>query len=295
MHVTMRVMKNPADGSESWPNLQKLEFDLAEPMNAEMAPGANPGEMELSGLVAGSYFVVEPNDSSATPSKGTQVELANEGQLIEPKAPTWSATVHVKVKTGRGEDLPQGLNLSIQNEKRRPLAFLALNGKNEVTFENVPPGKLALMVNVPSPPQYTVGRISQQGGAEVEGHDIVVEEGAAALEVNATLMAGVVSIEGVVKKDGRPVSGVMLALVPKEPRTHIERFRRDQSNLDGSFMVGGILPGKYTLIAVEDAWGFAWMKEGVLEKYLAKGQELTIGLMMNGTVVLPEAVEAQVR
>jgi hypothetical protein len=55
------------------------------------------------------------------------------------------------------------------------------------------------------------------------------------------------------------------------------------------------LPGKYTLIAVEDAWGFAWMKPGVLEKYLAHGQELTIGELMNGKVTLPDPVEAQAR
>lgn len=100
-----------------------------------------------------------------------------------------------------------------------------------------------------------------------------------------------------IKKESlaRPVSAVMVALVPKDPRTNIERFRRDQSNLDGTFMVGGILPGRYTLIAVEDAWGFAWMKPGVLEKYLSRGQELTIGELMNGRVTLPDPVEAQER
>jgi hypothetical protein len=83
--------------------------------------------------------------------------------------------------------------------------------------------------------------------------------------------------------------------VPTEPRTHPERFRRDQTNMDGSFKVGGILPGQYTLIAVEDAWGFEWMKSGVLEKYLARGERLTIGELMNGKVELPEAVEVQGR
>jgi hypothetical protein len=131
-------------------------------------------------------------------------------------------------------------------------------------------------------------------GSEVEGHDITVGEGST-VDINATLMAGLVSVEGVVKKNGKPVSGAMVALVPKDPRAHIERFRRDQSDLDGTFMVGGILPGKYTLIAVEDAWGFAWMKPGVLEKYLAHGQELTIGELMNGKVTLPDPVEAQAR
>jgi uncharacterized surface anchored protein len=176
----------------------------------------------------------------------------------------------------------------------RSIAFEPAKANGEAIFENVPPGKYSVMVNVSKAPQYTIGRISQQGGAEVEGHDVTVGEGAT-VEVDATLMAGIVSVEGVVKKNGKPLSGVMVALVPKDPRTHLERFRRDQSDMDGTFMVGGILPGTYTLIAVEDGWGFAWMKEGVLEKYLAKGQQLNIGVMMNNKVVLPEALEAQAK
>jgi len=107
-----------------------------------------------------------------------------------------------------------------------------------------------------------------------------------------------VSVEGVVKrKDGKPVSGAMVALVPKgmDARGHFERIRWDQSDLDGTFLVRQILPGTYTLIAVEDGWGFAWLKEGVLEKYLAKGQQVIVGVMMNSKVVLPDPLEAQGR
>jgi hypothetical protein len=134
-------------------------------------------------------------------------------------------------------------------------------------------------------------------GKEVEGHDIAVGEGAT-VEIDATLMAAVVSVEGVVhRKDGKPAGGAMVALVPKgiDPRTHPERIRWDQSDLDGSFMLGGILPGKYVLIAVQDGWGTAWLKEGVLEKYLAHGQELTIGELMTAPVTLPEPLEAQAK
>jgi hypothetical protein len=166
--------------------------------------------------------------------------------------------------------------------------------KGEVVFERVPPGRYAVMANFSQPPPYTIGKMVI-GGVEVEGHDITVGENAA-VEIDATLMAGVVSVEGVVKKkDGKPASGAMVALVPRgmEARTHFERIRWDQSDLDGTFTVRQILPGKYTLIAVEDAWGTAWLKQDVLEKYLAHGQELTIGELMTQPVMLPEALEAQ--
>ncbi len=162
----------------------------------------------------------------------------------------------------------------------------------------MPPGQYAVMANVSRPPQYTIGRMSHHGGVEMEGHDITVGEGAT-VEIDATLMAGVVSVEGVVKKkDGKPLSGAMVALVPKgmEPRTHLERIRRDQSDLDGTFMVGGILPGKYTLIAVEDGVGDCVDERRRAGKIFGEGAGGEIsGVMMNSKVVLPEALEAQAK
>jgi hypothetical protein len=292
LHVTVKVQGNPADGTALWPTLEKMEFDNPEPFNLEMVSGANPGEMEINGVPPGRYAIGQPSTNGMVRANG-QVELAKDGQLLESQPSESTGTVKVKLKTARGEDVPQGLNLTLRNEQRRVVAFLPVSASGEVAFESVAPGKYAVLVNVSKPPQYTIGRMTIQE-TEVEGHDITVGEGST-VEINATLMAGLVSVEGVVKKNGKPVSGAMVALVPKDPRAHVERFRRDQSDLDGTFMVGGILPGKYTLIAVEDAWGFAWMKPGVLEKYLAHGQELTIGELMNGSVSLPYPVEAQLR
>jgi hypothetical protein len=300
LHVRVRTQGNPGEGFVRTPMLEKMEFDIQEPYNGEMMPGANPGEMEILGVAPGRYSIGEPNSTGMVVATG-QVELGKDGQTLESKAAESAGTVKVKVKvkTARGEDVPEGTSLNLRDEHRRTIAFIAVSPDGTVDFDGVPPGKYTVLVNSQKPPQYTIGRMTLQGAngvqaVEVEGNDIVVGEGAT-VEINATLMAGIVSVEGVVKKDGKPVSGVMVALVPKNPRRHPERFRRDQSDMDGSFLVGGILPGTYTLIAVEDAWGFAWMKEGVLEKYLARGQQLNVGVMMNGKVTLPEAVEVQGR
>jgi hypothetical protein len=224
-----------------------------------------------------------------------QVELTKDGQFVEAKATEATGTVNVKVKTGRGEDLPAVLSLSLRDEHRHTVGYADVQS-GQAAFENVPAGRYALMAHFSQPPPYTIGKMKIQG-VEIEGHDFTVGEGAS-VDIDATLMAGVVSIEGVVKrKDGKPAAGAMVAIVPKgmDAEGHFERIRWDQSNLDGSFLVRQILPGTYTLIAVEDGWGFAWLKEGVLEKYLGKGQQVNVGVMMNGTVTLPEAVEAQAK
>ncbi len=289
------IVKVPEDADPrraSWATLL-MDFDNPEQLMVEGRSGEIPGEMEISGVPAGTYMVAGMKGGGMARPTG-QVQITEDGQVIESKASAFTATVKVRVKTLHGEDFRNEVSLSLRDEHRRTIAFAQLTPKGEAEFEGVPAGHYAVMAHFSGPPPYTIGKMVI-GGQEVEGHDITVGEGAA-LEIDATLMTGVVSVEGVVKKkDGKPASGAMVALVPRtmDARTHFERIRWDQSDLDGTFTVRQILPGKYTLIAVEDAWGTAWLKEGVLEKYLAHGQELTIGELMTAPVTLPEPLEAQ--
>jgi 5-hydroxyisourate hydrolase-like protein (transthyretin family) len=291
------VMKMPEDPNRQfgWGGLQRMDFGSPEQLQTNMTSGPMPGEMVISGVPAGSYSVTSAKGTGMMRPTG-QVVVTEDGQLIEPKAAAAMGTVKVRVKTARGESLRDDVSLSLRDEHRHTVGFVPVTPNGEVVFEGVVPGRYAVMAHFPGTSPYTIGKMVI-GGVEMEGHDITVGEGAT-LEIDATLMAGIVSVDGVVKrKDGKPASGAMVALVPRgmEARTHLERIRWDQSDLDGTFTVKNILPGKYTLFAVEDAWGTTWLKEGVLEKYLAHGQELTIGELMNGTVTLPDALEAQAR
>jgi hypothetical protein len=56
-----------------------------------------------------------------------------------------------------------------------------------------------------------------------------------------------------------------------------------------------VIPGTYTVVAIEDAWGFDWSKPTLLSHYAEHGQTLTIGKLMQGVVSLPDAVEVQPR
>jgi hypothetical protein len=91
------------------------------------------------------------------------------------------------------------------------------------------------------------------------------------------------------------MAGVMVILVPRDPESHQEMFRRDQSDLDGSFALRGVIPGGYTIIAVEDAWGVEWLQPSVLARYIRHGQNVTIGELKQGSVHLPDPVEVQPR
>ena len=42
------------------------------------------------------------------------------------------------------------------------------------------------------------------------------------------------------------------------PELHRDLFRRDQSDLDGTFTLQGIVPGRYTVLAIEGGWELDW-------------------------------------
>jgi len=85
----------------------------------------------------------------------------------------------------------------------------------------------------------------------------------------------------------------MVILVPKDPESNRELFRRDQSDLDGSFSLRSVIPGFYTIIAIEDAWEMDWAKPAVIGHYCARGQIVKINGQANGFLRLPNPVDVQ--
>jgi hypothetical protein len=56
-----------------------------------------------------------------------------------------------------------------------------------------------------------------------------------------------------------------------------------------------VIPGSYTVVAVQDAWGFDWQKPSVLQQFIQHGQSVNIDGKARGTVHLPRPVEVQQR
>jgi hypothetical protein len=130
------------------------------------------------------------------------------------------------------------------------------------------------------------------GDTQIYGHEFNLPLGTSQ-EWSVSLAEGKTKIEGFVKRGGKAASGVMVVLVPKDPETHQDMFRRDQSDLDGSFVLPDVVPGSYTVVAVEDAWGFDWSKPTLLARYGEHGQTLMIRELIQGALHLPEPVEVQ--
>jgi hypothetical protein len=291
LHLVIHV---PIDGQQGFrmPVFQKRVFDSLEFVQSEGAQFVAPGVYELTGVPAGRYSIRLQEPKSGQLQQASEMELVKDGQELDTSRSEPAARVKLSVKMPRQEPFPKQFYLALQDSRRQNVAFKPVDPAGEATFEDLPAGKYTILVYSPTKP-YSVVRASSEG-VEISGHDLNVTPGAS-LNLAVFLVGGVVTVEGFAKRGDKPVAGVMVALVPKDPESHLEMFRRDQSDLDGSFVLRGVIPGSYTIVAVEDAWGFQWMQPGVLGRYVQHGQNLTIGELMKGSVHLPDPVEVQPR
>jgi hypothetical protein len=281
------IFRTPDSNNFGTPQFQKRVFDTTESLQNVQAQFVSPGVWEVSGVPAGRYTVIENLPGGQQSGEFSLSQDGQEMDLSEGEAPAQVA-VHAKLFTG--EPPPPQLSLALRNAEGRVVANSAADASGAATFQNVVPGKYTILAGS-SGDRFSVSRIYSAAG-EIAGSEVVIQAGAS-LDFTVSLTAGVVDVEGIVKRGDAPASGIMVALVPKNPEAQLELFRRDQSDLDGSFILPSIIPGAYTIIAVEDAWGFPWLEKGVLARYLPKGQNVNITESMKRSVYLPEPLQVQ--
>jgi Carboxypeptidase regulatory-like domain len=292
LHIIFHTPANQENGGfRPPPSLQKRVFDRLEPVQQGGAMSTEPGVYELTGVPAGRYTVQFGNWGGGELEQSSEVNLTHGMQEIDGLRGEPLASLKINVNFS-GEPVPKRMSLGLQDSHLRTIAYSPVDASGKAAFDALAPGKYAIVCYVQGK-RYAVTRITSAAG-EISGHEVNVVPGSQQ-ELTLWLAAGIVNVEGVVQKAGKPIAGVMVVLIPKDPLSHNDMFRRDQSDFDGTFAVRGVIPGSYTLVAIEDAWGFEWLKPGVLSRYAEHGQPLEIGPLMQLPVHLPDPVEVQPR
>ncbi len=127
-------------------------------------------------------------------------------------------------------------------------------------------------------------------GADVQGNRITVAGQPVLLA--ATLARGATTVTGYAAQRGKRTGGVMILLVPRNAALH-DLYRRDQSNTDGSFTLNRVVPGDYTLVAIDNGWTLEWARPEVIAPYLTRGVHVRV--TDQHTLELPAPVEVQPR
>jgi len=291
---SLHVIFHVPEGQQSFgqPIFQKRVFDTNQNIQSDGMRPVSPGVYELSGIPAGKYTVRRNDPNTGQLIQSAEMELSKDGQELEDSPGEPAGKAKLSVQLPHGEQPPKQLFVALQDSRRRIVAYQPLGADATVVFENLATGKYAILVSSPNK-AYSVAR-AVSNGVESQSHDLNVSPGAS-LELTLFLAEGAANVEGFAKRGEKAAAGVMVILVPKDPESHQELFRRDQSDLDGSFALRGVIPGTYTIVAVEDAWGFPWQQPDVLARYVKHGQSVVIPEMMQGSVHLTDPVVVQPR
>ena len=285
------IVHTPEDGSHgiNLPVLQKPAFDGFEQVETSNIQMISPGVFEVTGVAAGRYSVRMP-DANGQMKEPTEINLSGGGELDVSTGSSISS-IKATVQIEGAASISEQLQIALRNSKGR-VNVAAVDTKGEVNLADIVPGKYDIVVFSPSLTQgYSVVRITSEAGT-ISGHSLTVPPGAQ-LTVSLTLAGSAVTVEGFAKRAGKATSGAMIVLVPKDPEANHDRFRRDQSDQDGSFSLPGVIPGSYTIIAVEDGWDLDWSQPAVLAQYLKQGQPVEVGDRSPTTVHLQAAVKVQ--
>jgi protocatechuate 3,4-dioxygenase beta subunit len=104
-----------------------------------------------------------------------------------------------------------------------------------------------------------------------------IEIGASPVDVTFEMADIAIEIDGTVQgSDGKPLSGALVVIVPEDPEHNQNIFRRDQSDTDGTFKLRVVMPGRYTLVAIQDGWDLEWSNIEVMRRFLARGRSIQV-------------------
>jgi len=183
-------------------------------------------------------------------------------------------------------------SVGLRSKGRIFTAVGKLGEKGQAELPQVPAGRYEVLVWGARKP-YFIGSISAEG-ADVVGHTVTLKAGATPT-LAVTMVAGSVEVQGMVKRAGKPFAGAMVVLVPKNPEGNRDLFRRDQSDQDGTFSLHNVVPGSYTILAIESGWDLNWSQPGVIAVYAKHGRVVEVGSAAGKLFNVVEPVDVQAK
>lgn len=268
-----RVWRDEKAGQQRYPSLEVRLFDTTVSLQSEIQ-AESAGYVFISGVAPGHYSL-KINDYSSGSMQNIstrEVDVSANGDVETPQSSSRSpVTVSVQFEAGAAPTAQSAIRLYNKNTSE---AFVErANSKGEFEFKSgVPAGTYELSIT--NSTGLFVKSISSSGVRPI-GRTVEIK-GSSPLTLALVVGLGQAQIKGVALRDDKPLGGVMVLLVPADPVHNQVLFRRDQSDSDGTFTLADVVPGKYTLLALENAWDLEWTKPAVLKPFLPQGEAITV-------------------
>ena len=291
MHITIHIPTPAANQGITMPQLRTKMFGTMELTQQQMPVSFSPPEggagmttIGLDGVPPGAYDV-EIQKRNGGPDGVTHIDAFSGSVTVDTAALEMQADVDGKVAMDDGSALPAHVAISlVPDEGENKTGGVSQQGSFNI--HAVPAGDYRVMVMGPKG-EMAVKQLAATG-ATVDGS--LVKIGSAPVMLAAVIAESSTSVRGFAKLDGKAVPGAMIVLVPADGDR--SAFRRDQSDSDGSFVMRQVVPGHYTLVAIEDGWELEWARSEVMAHYAPHGLKVTVALH-NKNIELQDAVPAQ--
>jgi hypothetical protein len=278
IHLLVRGPDLRGNNFNSMPRLAQTVMGQEAETSVEMHPGPpGSGLMEFAGVAPGHYSV-----SQGDPPRTVEINASGGGSMeVNPAQGEPATKVTFKVRMADNSPLPSPLALTLRprnqalRDRESALIPSGTNGNDSLTGTwtgDLRPGAWDVL---PIYAEHRPAVVSMQGPSGlIQGSRIQVAD--KPLTLSIALAAGVTQVTGFAFKEGKGLPGVMIVLVPKNPGANWALFRRDQSDSDGSFSLHDVVPGQYTVVAIEEGWDLDWAKPEVISRYLPKGISVTV-------------------
>ena len=240
------------------------------------------GTAEFTGVAPG-HYELEQGD----PPRTAELD-ATSSQQVDPTLGTPTVEVSAIVRAASGSALPDSVSMSLESldGAHRYVSMQTIPGQSGAIATAVSPGQWRLWVNSPIV-QWQILSTAVNGRAH-SGNLLTVAD--RPLSVVVTVSEGATRVEGFARSTGAPgdrssspgwkelkgISGVMVVLVPLDLSAMQGLARRDQSDSDGSFSLRGVVPGQYTVVAIENGWDLDWARPEVIGRFLPRGIGVTV-------------------
>ena len=269
---------SPVLGKMIFPRVSHRVFEgYVDPVGNAPDSWVAPGVIEISGLAPGHYIIEMPASDPGNPKNSTrawyrEIELTGDMDITSSDGPGFAAVSGSIVFEGLSR-APKDETIVLLNRDTGENFRSDVGEKGDFDFpsDQIRPGRYLMLLEGMNGFYL---RTFSASGAKVTGQSLEMSGGS--VRVNAAASQGAARVEGTAMKNGQPVAGAMVVLVPQDPANNSPLFRRDQSDSDGTFTLPQVVPGPYTVIAIANGWDLEWANPSVLQRYLKQGESVQV-------------------
>jgi hypothetical protein len=230
---------------------------------------------EIQGVAPGRYVleIVSVDPSSRVVKRAMLLNLTADAE-VDPDSTSAVASIHGEVQMEGGAGWPRQGIVRLWNSRTDEVLQSQIGERGRIQFD----------ADFLTPGAYSVYAITGENsivaslkakGAQVVGQTIQIT-GGKPVELEISLSDTSAKINGTALEDGQPIAGAMILLVPEAAEINLPKFRRDQSDSDGTFTLRDVLPGRYRILAINDGWELEWANLALLKNRLEHAQKIEV-------------------